>query len=223
MIFPMRTVILSDTHLRDKFEPAKFNFLFKLLSSVDQIIINGDFFDGHLITFDDFVKSKWSNLFPLMKQKNTIYIYGNHDIQKMSDDRVNLFSMKHVHEYRLPVGDKMLTIMHGHQIVLFGTDPPFYPVTGWWKVFALGYEFLEEIYVRIFGKYFSWQYSIFNNVMKKWAIANLQENEILVTGHIHSAEFNPNKQFINTGITRHGLAQYLLIDDGKMRLVHERY
>lgn len=219
----MRTLILSDTHLRSVFQKNKFNFLYTLFSSVDRIIINGDFFDGHLITFSDFIRSPWNKLFPLMREKNTVYIYGNHDIAHMSDERVNLFSIQQADEFRLPVGNKTLVIMHGHQIVLFGTDPPFWPVTGWWKFFALVYEFFEELYVKLFGKYFSWQYTPFNNIMKRWIIKNLHDNEILVTGHIHSAEFNVGKKFINTGITRHGLAQYLLIEGEQLRLVHKRY
>ena len=43
----MKTLIISDTHLYHVFDKRKFFLLKKLFSSVDQVILNGDFWDGY--------------------------------------------------------------------------------------------------------------------------------------------------------------------------------
>ncbi len=59
--------------------------------------------------------------------------------------------------------------------------------------------------------------------MKKYAAKNLEKNEILVTGHTHCAEFSPEKKYINNGLIRHGVGQYLLVENDTMRLIDENY
>jgi predicted MPP superfamily phosphohydrolase len=88
----MQTLIFSDTHLTKGFNRKKYEFLREIIEPVDRVIINGDFWDGYLTSFDKFVNSEWQKLFPLLKEKQTIYLYGNHDKTKWCDSRVNLFS-----------------------------------------------------------------------------------------------------------------------------------
>jgi len=68
----MKILIFSDTHLTSKFDQEKFDFLKKIVNSSDRVIINGDFWDSWFTNFDDFVKSRWNKLFPLLKKKNTM-------------------------------------------------------------------------------------------------------------------------------------------------------
>ena len=70
----MKTLIFSDTHLKTKFEQKKFNFLSNIIDDADAIIIAGDFWDGYYCSFDEFVNSEWSALFPLLKEKKAINI-----------------------------------------------------------------------------------------------------------------------------------------------------
>ena len=99
----MNILVFSDTHLYLPFDGKKFNFLKKIISDSDQVIINGDFFDDYMISFDEFIKSPWNQLFPLLKKKKAIYIFGNHDQEKFSDKRLNLFSDVQVTSYKLQV------------------------------------------------------------------------------------------------------------------------
>jgi predicted MPP superfamily phosphohydrolase len=88
----MKILVFSDTHLTHVFEEKKYVFLKKVIESADQVIINGDFWDGYLTSFDAFISSRWNNLFPLLKQKKAVYIFGNHDKACFSDKRTSFFS-----------------------------------------------------------------------------------------------------------------------------------
>ena len=70
----MSIVIFSDTHLY-KFDPKKYNFLKKIISKAEKVIINGDFCEGFLMTFTEFVNSPWNKLFTSLRKKNNIYIW----------------------------------------------------------------------------------------------------------------------------------------------------
>ncbi|KUK82735.1 MAG: Metallo-dependent phosphatase, partial [Microgenomates bacterium 39_6] len=87
----MKTLIFSDTHLTDRLDPKKMAFLKKIINKADQVIINGDFWDGAFISFDQFLSSPWQELFSLLKKKQTIYIYGNHDKKERCGKGVSLF------------------------------------------------------------------------------------------------------------------------------------
>ena len=97
------------------FEQKKFDYLKKIINEADQIIINGDFFDDYMISFDDFIKSPWNQLFPMLKEKKAVCVFGNHDRQKFSDKRLSLFSDLQSSEYRLPIADYNLVFTHGQQ------------------------------------------------------------------------------------------------------------
>src|SRR5689334_5828739 len=88
----MKLLIFSDSHLSARFDEAKYNYLRWIITHADKVVINGDFWDRDLTTFDQFVNSDWRKLFPLLLSKATTYIYGNHDWKGYCDERVNLFS-----------------------------------------------------------------------------------------------------------------------------------
>src|SRR3990170_7877882 len=102
----MKILVFSDSHLTDKFEEKKFDFLKKIIRQSDLVIINGDFWDGYLTTFSRFISSDWNKLFPLLKSKKTIYIYGNHDRESYIDRNAKLFSDLQTHSYRLKLNGK---------------------------------------------------------------------------------------------------------------------
>lgn len=219
----MKTLIFSDTHLTHRFDKKKYRYLKKLVNSVDEVIINGDFWDGLSTSFDKFVKSKWQRLFPILKRKQAVYVFGNHDFKHMTDERVSLFSVKQVEEYSAQTNPKKLIIRHGHQ----HTPSIQNKVKNQQLLKLLNdvYEYAEYAILKLFGRgifryglYKSFTYSI-----HRYAKRRLKSDEILVCGHSHNAVFKPHKKYINSGFIRHGLAQYLIIEDKKIRLVEERY
>jgi len=219
----MKTLIFSDTHLTHRFEPKKYEFLKNLFESVDEIIINGDFWDGLSTTFERFLNSKWQQLFPLLRNKNTIYIYGNHDFKYMSDIRVSQFSVRQFEEYSLQTNPKKLIIRHGHQHTPSIQNK--FKSRMLLKLINDLYDPAEKLALKIFGKKFfnKTLYAKFNAWILEHAQRELKPNEVLVCGHSHNAFFSPEQKFINSGFIRHGLAQYLIIESQKIRFVEENY
>lgn len=207
----MKILILSDTHLTATFDEVKFSYLYSLFSKFDQIILNGDFWDGYETTFVKFIRSKWRDLFPLMVEKKTIYLYGNHDKKEWTKNP-NLFSIQQFEQYLLPVGRKELRIEHGHKL-----SPSFdisYP-----KLSYLLSTFFSSKHFPFGRSLRGWE----NMRMKLFAKENLRENQILVCGHSHIVEHNRKERYINTGLIDFGVASYLSINDSKIKLVTETF
>jgi len=219
----MKTLIFSDTHLTHNFEPKKYTLLKKIISSADKVIINGDFWDGLSTTFDKFVKSDWKALFPLLKQKQTVYIYGNHDCCHMSDARVNLFSIKQTEEYYAYTNPKKLIIRHGHQHT--PSIQNYFKNKHVLKTLNDMHDSAEKAIIKIFGRSI-FRYGLYRSFtfsIHRYARRHIKPGEVLVCGHSHNAVFKPEKKYINSGLIRHGLAQYLIIENKKIKLFEERY
>src|SRR3989338_7051902 len=147
----MHTLIFSDTHLSHRFHPSKFSLLKKIISRSNQVVINGDFWDSYTTTFDRFIHSPWKDLFPLLKSKHAVYLYGNHDPKNLSDHRVSLFSDNQLDEHRLPWKKFTLVIHHGHRnskLLRFGEKIPYI------KKLTFPFVAAESLGVRLFGPKF---------------------------------------------------------------------
>ncbi len=228
----MKTIIFSDTHLTAKFEVNKFNYLLKLINSADRIIINGDFWDSHLIDFDRFISSPWRGLFPALRKKQTIYIYGNHDRAKKCDHRVKLFSAKAVDNYVFSQSAKTYYLEHGDRLLqgkrsfllelyyffLRRSDDTFLD-----RLIHNMLHFFEQLGYKLIGS------SLISN-SKIARRNNLIINQLhtgkkhfLICGDTHLAEINKENGYLNTGYIGHGVASYCLINDGRISLVKEKY
>lgn len=219
----MKILVFSDTHLGLKFENKKFEFLKKIISQTDQVIINGDFWEGYIINFDDFIKSDWKKLFPLLKRKNAVYIFGNHDKKTYVDKRVNLFSTKQTDKFNLKIDDKLFIFEHGHNISSSLADK-FLPGKKIKLYSTILSDFFEEIVVRFFKNKFIRSYcQIFNQMIKNKIKKESTKKHFYVCGHTHFKEIDWENNFINSGIIRFGLAQYINIIDGKVFLEEKQY
>ncbi len=185
-----RVLIFSDTHLLSQFEPAKFEFLKQIIKQVDRVVINGDFWDLAGGNFSEFLASKWQKLFPLLKEKKTVYLYGNHDPKRLCDHRVELFSEQQAEQLWLKTGNRELLIRHGCYLAPSG----------------------DIAHPRLLA----------NRPMKAFT-ADLDDHQWLVTGHSHLQERNSASRFVNLGLIRFGFGQYLLVEEGRLELVDERY
>lgn len=219
----MKTLIFSDLHLTDKFESKKYQFLKKIISESDKVIINGDFWDSYLTTFNRFVKSPWKKLFPLLKSKDTVYIFGNHDKRVFANQDMRLFSSLQTDNYLLTINRKKYLIQHGNKIYpalddLLGLQkPPFWLI----KFVNFGYKYLFKKFGKSFLKV---AFSGSNRKIKKKIDNFVREKEILICGHTHYAEIDLDNRYANSGIFHFGLAQYLIIDSkGEIGLYEEWY
>jgi len=218
----MSILIFSDTHLHPRFEEKKFIFLKDIIARADRVIINGDFWDGYLGSFDRFIHSEWKRLFPLLKRKHTIYIYGNHDSERFADTRVSLFSDMACSMYRLVYNNKRYVIEHGNrmlpmidEILRFDRPHPFlvgsYHTLGRLLVRTLKHRFID-FYYRPDNK------KIKDRIQKEYL-----HQEIVICGHTHAAEMSIEERFINSGLVGHGLGQYILLDHNTIRASEQWY
>ena len=215
----MKILIFSDCHLTTQFQEKKFRFLQKIISDADQVIINGDLWENDLVTFSQFASSQWKHLFPVLKTKKAIYIHGNHDLQKECNEKVNLFSDLQTTRYELKVTDKVAIIEHGHRLL------PLQALRKIPRLRALAHfsNFMEYFMTRTVRLPFQTQLKKLNTTMKKKLKDELKQNEVYVCGHTHCAEIDLENSYYNSGFIRHGLGQYLTIEDMKITAHEEWY
>lgn len=219
----MRTLIISDLHLEDRVEERKYRFLEDLFQSVDEIIINGDLWEGYLIQFSQFLDSPYRYLFPLLKKKKTVYLFGNHDAATLSDKRISQFSAIQTHSHMLKLDAMTLHIEHGDRVSPFMKhDNILLEKSRKPLVWTLNR--IEKFMVRHLGKKsLLLVHEKLNRAVKQQIKGDLKKGEIFVCGHTHYAEFNLKEQFINTGMVKYGIAQYMIIEDGKLYPKEEWY
>lgn len=218
----MKILVFSDLHLTSKFNQKKFDYLEKLFQNCDLLIVNGDFWSYYSCTFEEFLSSEWNKLFPLMLEKNTIYLYGNHDREHYMDHRKNLFSVKQSDSHEIDLHNKKFHLEHGHKLLSndsiknerfisfirrFRVDDYIkYPISG------IIFRYIDpKVLQRFIGK--------INIQMNRNFIRS--SDGVLVTGHSHLAQ--SSRDYINTGFIDKGLSWYLLIDQNDQNLLSEFY
>lgn len=226
-----KILIFSDTHLSKSFDTKTFNFLKKIITSADQVIINGDFWDSWFTDFDGFLRSEWKGLFPLLLKKNTVYIYGNHDAKSTCDRRVRLFSLIASDSYEFTHLGKKYRVEHGHKI-LKGKTSTFME---WYRklVSSADKNALRNILFPIlhFFEFIGYRY-LGGSVMTNSKIS-LRHNRImkqsnkgkkfLICGDSHHAEIDERAKYANSGSILYGNANYLIIENGKIHLHKKDY
>ncbi len=219
----MRYLIFSDTHLTPRFEPGKCLGLKEAISDVDRVIINGDFWEGMIYTFDEFVSSAWSKeLFPLLQAKRAIYIWGNHDEKKMADERVNLFSTEQTLQYTFTSGGKTFVVEHGNRVFPMLDQTIHFKLPG--QIVKVA-QCIERMGHTIMGSWFEKIYfSPMNNKIKKHPeVVAMNNDTYLVTGHTHLAEIDHTHHYINSGANINGQLSYLIIENGSIELIQKPY
>ncbi len=221
----MSIVVISDTHLTKKFSQKKFDKLKSIISGSDQVVLNGDFWDGYQTDFDSFYNSKWSALFPILKSKKTIYIFGNHDKKEFSDERIQNFCDVATSEFTVQTEKYKFRFEHGHERVwkvdrkLGLNRPP--------KWLSIGSDKAQSILLRSFGlKAYCWMFGKMNAALKKSVrkSGHHSPDTFHFFGHVHIAELDLKNNFVNTGVFNHGHAQYAVVEaDGKIKAFKERY
>lgn len=212
----MKLVIFSDTHLTEKFNFKLFNKLQRAISDADLIIINGDFWDQYLTTFDQFMNSPWRALFKQLKQHKTVYLFGNHDRETQSDDRRLQFCDEVAEFYEIEIGKRKLRIEHGNRFVSDSHPPRWFGKLTFWVQALLVKVRPLTIFLRIIQR--KW-----NRKMKTWATENLEDDQLLICGHSHLQEQDLSSKFINAGFNCYGHHQYLVIEDDNLTLIRDRY
>ncbi|MEX0587480.1 MAG: metallophosphoesterase [Patescibacteria group bacterium] len=218
-------VALSDTHLTHQFlNPRKLRYLENIIRPAKRIVIVGDWWDSYRSTFDQFVRSPWNALFPLLKQREAIYLYGNHDPEEAGDERVNLFSIRQGWEIDLRFGSFDLHFEHGHRIA---PDPIArkYPwVLGLPGIGHFEYLFTEIIPTSLFGdRWLNYRGKPAAEQLRARAAEIAKSGRWLVCGHSHIAELDPEIKYANCGFIGLGRAQYLEIKKYSIGVIKAAY
>lgn len=216
----MKTVILSDTHLSTRVCGRKLNYLKSVIESADKVVVAGDFWDGFLISFDQFLSSKWQELFPLLLEKEAVYLYGNHDRQEWCDERVALFSATQGMDTKIEVGDRSYHVTHGHTVFTSLEDK--YPFFNRKTPLRIGSN-IDAMHKRLWGSKFLKDGSTINQPMSRWVNDNLPDNQMLITGHSHYPEVNVSNRFVNSGFIGYGYGNYAVVDSSGPQIIKERY
>jgi predicted phosphodiesterase len=218
----MKILIFSDTHLTHKFEPDLYDYISKVVKSADQVIINGDFWDAYLTTFDQFINSEWKKLFKLLKKKKAIYIFGNHDKEEFMDDRFNLFSVEQALQYTFKSKNKTIHVEHGHLIApaydshFIWSNPKF--IRGIYSsvlYYRNKYDFIDNIFHFIFEK----KGNLFQLlVLRQYSVKHYEKNTYYVFGHCHTKFLDKKFNFLSCSFTKQAKLSYCLVENGRVKL-----
>lgn len=216
----MKTLIVSDIHLSHVFDKKKFLFLEKLFSSYDKIILNGDFWDGYITTFDRFIESPWKGLFSLLRKKEAIYLFGNHDQKQFSDERRNLFSVEQKDTHKIEINSITYHVEHGH-VVFPSIDDSLHLSRALLLYVNTVFQYVEHLFVSLWSPH-NIVIKQSNQTMKRRLKAK-KFPHWYVCGHTHYAEFDSKNRYSNSGFIQYGKASYLIADSSGLSLRTEWY
>lgn len=221
----MYILVLSDTHLDTTFEPTKYEKLKLLIEKADHVILNGDFWEGYGITFDELCNTEWTKLFPLLKSKKTVYVFGNHDKAEFSDQRIYQFCDKATEQYRMQIQNIDFIFEHGHRFatkidgILKLEKPP--------RIGFFITEWMQKKIVQLTGPKGMWiLFGKLNHMVKSRTHKEFGGNGAYryICGHTHCIEVDTFRHFANSGFSKYGYLQYLTIDEkGVIKKHTERY
>jgi UDP-2,3-diacylglucosamine pyrophosphatase LpxH len=219
----MDTIVISDLHLTDKFVEQQFIYLKNLFQQYHRIIINGDFWDGYIISVEEFVKSKWKKLFPILKKKDTVYIYGNHDHKQICKGYEKLFSNFQANSVDLVIYGQNFHIEHGDRLLNSKFTElemvRLLPVT----VRRLNRFLFEDLFIKIFKKKYKLIHRNKNIFQFNLYKDRLSEDQILICGHTHLAADLLHTRYMNSGFIGYGYCQYISIKKSKIELIDTCY
>lgn len=220
----MKILVFGDTHLGKKLNPSKLEALKNIIEAHDKVIINGDFWDAWKCSFEEFINSDWRELFPLLKEKKSVYIYGNHDPKFLTDTNVKLFSSEQCRKYSFSFGENKYIVIHGDQFdsncqrmqKFFNTHTKLdriieFPIT------AVGALHMRVLKYKV-------DFAFLGKIINKKVKNSLEyKDTTYILGHTHHPEISKNKKFVNQGFIEYGQINYVTIDEEGPKLIQETY
>ena len=214
-----KLLVFSDTHLTPLPDQRKLDFLLRIINDADQVVINGDFWDVCLTDFSSFVNASfWQPLFRLLKEKEAIYLYGNHD-PEAAQGKAHPFSSTQQSSFELNQSGQDFHIEHGNRLA-----PELDELHPWLPTWAraLGTH-LDNFLTQMLGTVYLRRSATLNEQMKAWQRENLPPETYLVCRHSHFGELSRQPRYANSGSVRGSRASYLVIQNGKPKLKKARY
>jgi predicted phosphodiesterase len=200
----MKFLVFSDSHLSTQYDAKFLNWVKYWSKKVDKIIICGDLGDSYFCTLEEFVNSQWKEeLFPILKSKDTIYIYGNHDRKQIDDEKAEAFCNIKAEKYKIKIGERTFQFEHGDRFFRsVDTKIRWLGRVGGFLQTKLS-QILGKTYLKIFSKQTK-------SVRNEWK----DQEDFLVCGHIHCPYIGPNYCILGPGNSKYMLA--LIVDNGNL-------
>lgn len=222
-----KILIFSDTHFGKEFQIERFEFLANAINNHDKVIILGDFYESYSISFDQFLKTEWGRLFPLLKAKHAIYIPGNHDHEASRfKEEALVFCDEVLDELVVESGDEKFKFFHGHELCVTSDIkfkayllPRFIQrillrVNRYSKRQQKHITFLQEQYRSGAKKFSSRDNELLKIKIKK---ASFDESEFWsICGHTHLPDIDTVAKFANCGFVGIGFYSYLTLQNGQL-------
>jgi len=227
----MNYLIVSDTHLRKEFDRKKFLFLKKLFEKYQNIIIVGDFYEGYSLTFKDLLKGPWKKILDILKKKNSIYLYGNHDYYNKKNELLikKIFKI-YQEDFSINIGKKTFYFHHGFKFLKtidikfkFYLLPKF--ITDF-MINKINYYQKHKIraiqYKKNLNKIFLEKDTL--KSIKKIKEIFSKRNFWVIFGHTHNRMIDYKEKIANAGFIDYGYASFLTISKtGKIKLHQKTY
>lgn len=221
----MRLLIISDLHLSHRnFDQRRLNYICNLISKYDRVIINGDFWCAFTSTFDQFLNSKWAELFKILLKHRCVYIEGNHDLFNYADDRLKRFCVSYSSSYELVIGGIIAIILHDPRPKVLNKRNR----SGIFLRRATGIERIPLYFGEILANTANLGLLRKNlgqqvNKRQKKIINRLKDNKLYIVSHTHYFEYDEGNNYVNTGCVGKRQASYVSIENGKVSLEIESF
>lgn len=215
----MEYLILSDLHLRSGYEKNKAEYLMNLISRYSNIIINGDFYEAVYYNANQFLNSRYKDLIDLLKSRNTIYLYGNHDPKEYAQKVAEYVSNGNAFtEYKIDIGGKKYHIEHGHRLA-HEKEIKFNPRIVRY-IDAVSY-LIERICPWLAlhqGR--KWNKTV---LKQRYLDGRISTDEILVCGHTHAEVFDLENKYVDSGYTKYGKGNFIVINEDGIKMTPFTY
>jgi len=155
----------------------------------------------------------------LLKAKNTVYLFGNHDKEHFMDERIKLFSNFQGLNYELISGNKTFHFQHGHLLSpAYDKYPliknnelsrPLFQLIMWILRFFKPIRLMQH----------DWEYHGAFIRLKKYiedVEKRFEKNHYYIFSHSHLHKVVPRLNLINLGVFQPKRRHFLLIKDGKI-------
>ncbi|GIW62515.1 MAG: hypothetical protein KatS3mg090_0341 [Patescibacteria group bacterium] len=218
----MKLLIFSDTHLTEKKEPNKLKLLKKIINWADEIIINGDFWDGYKTDFYNFYNSDWKVLFPQLKKK-AYYNWGNHDHKLLTKEKVKNFCKHYQKTTTIKSGNLTIKTEHGNRLL------PLFDETNNYDIKDIRQKKTLKILQMFIDLFFNLNIDIFKNTYFRYKTIQLKhkikprKNFLYAFGHTHYPMLDLKNSFANSGFINYGFASFITVEEGKVKLHQTRY
>lgn len=216
----MKRIIISDTHIGNKYYKEEELIRFLLTVEYDQLILNGDIIE--LLKMPEFSNRLKDLVSVINFSKEIIYVVGNHDISLQGLIGQKVFGIHFVDKYEFEENGKMFRIEHGDQ---YDEHLSLVQNRVFMSFLSLAQHHLEKwLEIDLSGWFTQWRFKR-RKLLRVWDIMNSNlDVDVVICGHFHIPECiiwvqadETVKTYVNSGDwVSH--STYVQIDDDQVRL-----